>query len=95
MTLNDKTRIMVAPDVLVQPLEGESILLSMQSGTYFGLNRVGTRMWQAVTTAPSLADAVQALATTYDAPTATLRADLHELLHQLLQKGLVRVETQP
>lgn len=95
MIVDDRTRVTIAPDVLVQPLEGESVLLNMESGTYFGLNRVGTRMWEAVTTAPNLAHAIQTLLGAYDVPPPTLRSDLRELLEQLVRKGLVRVETQP
>ena len=39
-------RASIPPDVLLQELQGESVLLNLSSGRYFGLNGVGTRMWQ-------------------------------------------------
>jgi len=44
-----------APDgVLFRELEGEAVILSVEGGTYYGLDDVGTRMWTALLEAPSI-----------------------------------------
>ena len=45
------TQVEVPEDVLVQQVEGQSALLHLGSEQYFGLDEVGTRMWEAITTA--------------------------------------------
>ena len=40
--------------VLVRELEGESVLLNLDSEAYFGLDEVGTRMWAVLTTSPTI-----------------------------------------
>ena len=42
------------PHVLVRVLDKESVLLNLETERYFGLDETGTRMWQLVTTAPSI-----------------------------------------
>ena len=37
-----------SPDVVFRDLEGEAVILDLASGTYFGLNEVGTRVWRMV-----------------------------------------------
>ena len=40
------TRVSACEGVLMQELEGESVLLNLSSGIYFGLDEVGTRIWK-------------------------------------------------
>ena len=48
-------RVVVPPHVLIRYLDGESVLLNLESERYFGLDATGTRMWELVTTEPSIA----------------------------------------
>jgi hypothetical protein len=89
MTLSLQTRVRATPDTLVQELAGESVLLNLASENYFGLDEVGTRMWQALTTADSVAAAHTALLSEYDVAPDVLRQDLLDLVQQLVEHGLV------
>lgn len=75
--------------VLVRVLDEESVLLNLDSETYFGLDAVGTRMWTLLTTAPSIQAAYETLLTEYDVAPDVLRYDLQALLQQLLEQGLL------
>lgn len=90
MTLVPFDRPVRAPaHVLVRELQGESVLLNLDSETYFGLDEVGTRMWEVLTTAPSIETAFETLRVEYDVAPEKLRADLEALVGQLLEKGLL------
>ena len=81
-----------APEyILIRELEGEAVLLNLKTETYFGLDDVGMRMWQVVTTSASIQDAYEALLGEYDVPPEQLRQDLDELLGKLVEQGLVEV----
>ena len=84
-------RIEIPDGVLVRELQGEAVLLNLDSECYFGLDEVGTRMWQALASAQTTAGACEALVAEYDVEPETLRADLDHLVGQLAQAGLVRV----
>jgi Coenzyme PQQ synthesis protein D (PqqD) len=93
-------RVMVPPHVLVRRLDRESVLLNVQTERYFGLDETGTRMWQAVTEAPSIEFAAGRLLEEFDVTPELLRADLMELLSRLVENGLLtlhpaHVETAP
>jgi hypothetical protein len=89
LTLADS--VSIPEGVLSRELDGETVLLNLDTGIYFGLDAVGTDMWRAIQTAASLADAVAALQTEYDADPATMRDDLLHLANQLRTKGLLHV----
>jgi len=82
-------RAVVPSSVLIRFLDQESVLLNLDTERYFGLDAVGTRMWQVVTGAPNLETALTQLLEEYDAPAAKLRTDLSVLLEHLIENGLI------
>jgi hypothetical protein len=77
--------------VLVRFLEQESVLLNLETEQYFGLDETGTRMWQLVTTSPSIDAAYQELLAEFDVEPELLRANFVELLSRLVDSGLLEV----
>jgi len=75
----------------VRQIEGESVLLNLQSEQYFGLDEVGTRMWVALTSANSIQEAYETLLGEYEVDAEKLRQDLQGLLEKLVEKGLIEV----
>jgi hypothetical protein len=86
------TRVRPAKDVLVRDLGGEAVLLDVASGSYFGLDEVGTRIWQLIAGGELLAAIVATLASEYDAPEDRLRSDLIRLVDELVASKLLIVE---
>lgn len=84
-------RIRLPADVLVQELGGESVLLNLKSERYFGLDSTGTRMWQVLSTCDSIQSAYEVLLTEYEVEGDALKQDLHYLIEQLLEHGLIEV----
>jgi hypothetical protein len=84
-------RIRVKEGVLVQQLQGEAVLLNLDSGMYFGLDPVGTRMWELMTEHERLSDVVLAMLAEYDVSAEECGADLLALVARLEAEGLVSV----
>jgi hypothetical protein len=85
-------RVQSPPHVLVRFLDKESVLLNLETERYFGLDETGTRMWQLVTAAPSIAEAYQELQNEFDVESEVLRAHLTELLGRLVENGLLQIQ---
>jgi len=84
-------RAKVPSHVLVRFLEGESVLLNLETERYFGLDGTGTRMWQALTAAPNIDGAYHELLDEFDVAPELLKSNLTELLGRLLDNGLLEV----
>lgn len=82
-------RAVVPSNVLIRFLDQESVLLNLETEKYFGLDAVGTRMWQLATSAPTLDAALSQLMEEYDVSAETLRSDLSGLLEHLQENGLI------
>lgn len=88
-------RVVTGPDAVFRELEGEAVILNLGSGLYFGLNEVGTRVWQLLDAHADLRRVFEILRVEFDVTDDRLRDDLLALVEQLRDKGLVHVESSP
>jgi hypothetical protein len=86
MDLNQK--VTLSSEALSQEVAGETVIMDLASETYFGLDAVGTRIWQLLQDQHSLQSVFDTLQLEYDVPAATLTEDLEHLLSELHQAGL-------
>jgi hypothetical protein len=91
MTIAFEQRVTIPPDVLVQELEGESVILNVVTERYFGLDRIGTRMWIALTTLESIEAAYGSLLAHFEVDAERLRQDLESLVAELVGHGLLDI----
>jgi hypothetical protein len=85
-------RVILSPEALFQEIGGEGVILDLASSTYFGLDEVGVRLWQLLQTNPDLQAACETLLSEYEVESAQLEQDLLQLVAQLSEAGLARVE---
>jgi hypothetical protein len=90
MDLNIK--VVISPEVLSQEVTGETVLLDLNSESYFGLDEVGTRIWQLLQEGKDLQEVVNTMLEEYEVSAEQLHADLDELLNKLDEAGLVSIE---
>ena len=76
-------KIQVSGDVVTRNLMGEAVLLDLAAGVYYGLDRVGTRIWQLLEQHEGTEPIVRAMLDEYDVEEPRLRADLERLIREL------------
>lgn len=81
--------VIKAPDVLLQDLEGEAVLLNLANGQYYGLDQVSYHMYKTLLSAGSVQAAFEALSQEYKVEPGRLRTDLDQFLEDLLENGLL------
>ena len=89
MMLSLDATVRVPDDIVFRELDGEAVVLNLESGMYFGLDEVGTRIWQLVDEHRTLRRALEALVAEFDAPSSQLERDLLQFIDLLSAKGLV------
>ena len=88
LTLDD--RVAIPENVVAREVDGETVLLNLDTGIYFGLDAVGTAIWRAIQAHGQLHEAAAAVEREYDVDPAVLRTDLLRLISQMLAKGLLQ-----
>lgn len=84
-------RVAIHEDAVFRELDGEAVILQLEAGMYFGLDSVGTRLWQLIETHGQLRPVLAAAVEEFDVPEDVLERDLLELVSRLAEKKLVVV----
>jgi len=77
---------------MARQLGEETVILDLESGTYFGLDPVGARMWQLMTEGKSLAQICEAMLEEYEVPREELERDALALAQDLEARSLISTE---
>lgn len=87
------SRVRIPEGILARLLGDELVLLNLQTGVYFSLNQVGTRIWQLLETRPSrpLRTVLETLTDEYEVDRDRCRQDLLNLVSSLREHRLLDV----
>jgi hypothetical protein len=77
------------PDLEVQVLDGEAVILNTRTGAYFGTNPVGTHIWQLYGEGKTVAEVVEGVVTRFDVDAERAQSDVLAFTESLLKGGLL------
>lgn len=92
INLHDGSRLSVPEQVLARRAAGETVLLNLANEQYYGLDGVGSRLWELIEAGITFGQALAALLEEFDVAQEVLRADLNTVLADLSTNGLVLVD---
>lgn len=78
-------------DLLSVEMDGDLVMMSMESGNYFGVGGIGPFIWQLIETPQSFGGLVDAVCAEFEVDSETARADLRSFLDQLAENGMIGV----
>jgi Coenzyme PQQ synthesis protein D (PqqD) len=84
--------VVAAPEQVSCALGEESAILNMRNTVYYGLNPVGSRVWNLVQQAKSIGEIRDALLEEYDVEAQQCERDLLVLLEKMRDEGLIEVK---
>ncbi len=79
-------------EMLSNKMDNELILLSLQNDRYFGLNEVGTRIWELLEKPVTLDELTEKLAGEYHIAPETCRKELASFIADMTEKKLITIE---
>ena len=77
---------------LATEVDGEVILLDLDSDIFIGLDEVGSSIWNLLETPATFSSLCQTLQKEYDVTETTCRADVLSFLSELLNDGLITIK---
>ena len=87
MKLSD--RVSIPAEVMARTVGDDTVLLHLASGTYFGLDPVGARIWQLMGEDKTLAEICEVMLAEYEVSRQDLERDTVKLAQALADHGLV------
>jgi hypothetical protein len=83
--------IVVIADQVSSDLADESVILNLKNGTYYGLNEVGSAIWQLIQEPKAVSDICESMLQEYDVDAQTCEKEVQSLLTDLLNAQLVEI----
>lgn len=80
------------PKVTSEIIDGEAIMINLESGSYYNLNPTGTDIWDGVEKGLTFSGIVALLARRYDGERSALEPSVTALVEQLKEEDLIREE---
>lgn len=81
--------VRVAKEQVSSDLGGETAILNLKNGIYYGLNPVGTRIWELIQEPISVSQIRDRILEEYEVSLAQCEADIVTLLEKLLDEKLI------
>jgi hypothetical protein len=91
MQLDDALEI--PSHVVSREVSGEMVLLDLETGSYFGLDAVGARIWELAGQGMTLAAICDEILKDYDVTRERVEQDVLELFGDLVKEKLVAVRS--
>ena len=87
--LTRDARLKIPEQVVTREVGDETVILNLESGTYFGLDPVGSRFLELLETEGSLAAVAARMLEEFEVSEVQLEADLLQLSEEMLASGLL------
>lgn len=78
-----------SPAVIGEVLDGEAIIVNLDSGAYYSLDGAGAEVWRAVQTGATLPQLIDLTVARYHGPAAEIAAGVTVLVEDLVAEGLL------
>ncbi len=90
MTLTADTMIVRSDTTLSNDIDGEAVLIGIETGRYYGLDAVGTAIWKRIEQPCRLDMLCAGLIEDFEGDPAVIEQETRAFLAQLLERELVR-----
>ena len=87
--MNVTDKVTIPQQVLARKVGEETVILDLASGTYFGLDPVGARIWQLMNEGKTLAEVCVAMLEEYEVTRDDIERDVLKLAEELSAKQLI------
>ena len=84
-------RVAVRDGVMFNRVGDEVVLLDLDSGTYYGLDAVGGRLWDLISGSATIGEAIDTMLEEYEVEREVLESDVLRLVNELREKGLISI----
>lgn len=81
------------PGLIATELEGRQVMMNIDSGKYYLLDGIGSRIWELLESPRSIGSIAEALVAEYEVAPADCLADLLRFFGKMTREGLIAVES--
>lgn len=88
----NQVRIKLNQELLSSSIDGETVMMSIENGKYYGLNTVASRIWEIIKTQPLYSELIDTLTSEYQIDKPQCEKDTNLFLSKLIENKLISIE---
>lgn len=92
--ININSVILRREDINVSDLNGEKVMMDLNGGKYFALNKVGSRVWDIIDNKISIGDVVNILMREYDIDEKICIEEVISFIKKMNNAKIIKLEAQ-
>jgi hypothetical protein len=78
-------------EVFASEIDEEVVMMNVDTGRYYGMDTVGSRIWELVAEEIQVKDVIETLMEEYDVSEEQCKSDVLEFLNELYENKLIQV----
>lgn len=87
--INLNSTIKRNPELVASDMDGETVMMSIENGEYFGLDPVGSRIWELIENPIRIDQLIDLLLDEFEVSREQCELDTLDFINQLLEKKLI------
>lgn len=89
--INENVSVVQSTDVLATKVDGQTVMVRIKNRMYYGLDDIGSRIWELITTPQQVSQVIDSLMEEYDVERVKCQVNTLDLLNLLYEEGLIRI----
>ncbi|ABK97688.1 lasso peptide biosynthesis PqqD family chaperone [Pelobacter propionicus] len=90
--ISQESLVSQVKDIVASDIDDEKVMMSIEKGNYYGLDPVGSRVWELMEKPIKVSELIGALLGRYEVDRQTCEEDVLAFLRELHEAGIVRIE---
>lgn len=90
--ITTNTVISQIEEIVTTDIDGETVMMSIENGEYYGLDDIGSRIWELIEHPVKVSDLIDTLLERFDVDRETCEIDVLKFLNELNEDRILEVE---
>ena len=78
-------------EIISGDVDGETVMMSIEGGTYHSLNETGRRIWELLESPCTVRRIIDALKDEFDAKSEVITEEVYQFLDQLIERDIILI----
>jgi len=89
-TIQINSKIVRNNKIISSDMDGETVMMSIENGEYYGINPIGSRIWELLEHPVTLSEICELLLKKYDVDANQCQTEVLKFANHLFEKKLIR-----
>jgi len=91
MTITTNSIIKRSPEIVYSDMDGETVMMSIEQGSYFGIDAIGSHIWNVLEEEISVEALCARLCEKYDVEESQCQQDVIRLLEKMQEHNIIEI----